>query len=92
MELKILRFGAVWCQPSKVVDSIVNMINEENDNVEYITYDYSDDPDMFSKYKIISVPTLIILDKKDKELEKIRGIFPKIKLTLLIEKYKNENI
>jgi thioredoxin-related protein len=43
---------------------------------------------MFSKYKITGVPTLVILDKDDKELEKITGVFPKIKLTLLIEKYK----
>jgi thioredoxin 1 len=88
MGLKIVKFGATWCQPCKVVDSIMDMIKKEHDDIEYITYDHSADPDMFSKYKITGVPTLVILDENDKELEKITGVFPKIKLTLLIEKYK----
>jgi thioredoxin 1 len=88
MGLKIIKFGATWCQPCKVVDSILESIKKEHSDIEYKTYDYDADPEVFSKNKITSVPTIIVLKDDDTELEKITGTFPKVKLTLMIEKYK----
>jgi thioredoxin 1 len=87
MGLKIVKFGATWCQPCKVIDSIMESIKKEHSGIEYSTYDHTDDPDMFSKYKITSVPTVILLKDDGTELEKLTGVFPKVKLTLMIEKY-----
>jgi thioredoxin 1 len=88
MGLKIIKFGATWCQPCKVVDSILESIKKEYPDIEYKTYDYDADPDIFSKNKITSVPAIIILKDDDTELEKITGTFPKVKLTTIIEKHK----
>ena len=87
MGLKIIKFGATWCQPCKVIDSILDMVKKEYPSIEFDTYDHEKDVDMFSKYKITSVPTVVILKDDGTELEKITGVFPKVKLTLLIEKY-----
>ena len=82
MGLKIIKFGATWCQPCKVIDSILDMVKKEYPSVEFDTYDHKKDVDMFSKYKITSVPTVVILKDDSTELEKITGVFPKVKLLI----------
>ena len=88
MSLKIVKFGATWCQPCKMADSTIELVKKEYPDMEYIVYDHDKHPEIFTMYKITSVPTVVILKDDDTPLEKITGVFPKIKLTSLIDKHK----
>lgn len=72
MDYKILKFGASWCGPCKVLDQRL----EEFNKCEVIRYDVEEtEDDLLAKYKIRNVPTTIIVDEAGNEVGRIPGIF-----------------
>lgn len=86
MGIKLLKFGATWCQPCKILDPIIEQVKKEKENVIYETYDSEKDPEIFSQYRVTSVPTMIFLDG-DTEKERIVGAVAKGKIISIIDKY-----
>jgi len=86
MEIKILKFGATWCQPCRVIDPFIKEVEKET-GIESLSFDSDTDVSYFTEYKVMSVPTIIITVNGEQK-ERITGITPKARLISLINKYK----
>lgn len=60
--MNVLYFSATWCGPCKIFKPVLQQVSSKLGTfVNYIDVDQNSD--MVSKYKISSVPTLIIEDQ-----------------------------
>lgn len=72
MKYKVIKFGASWCGPCRVLDSKLNGFNK----CELIKYDVDDvDDELLLKYQIRGVPATFLLDENDNVIERWNGIF-----------------
>lgn len=76
----LVEFTAVWCQPCKMLDPIVNQLAEEwQGQVKVVKLDVDDSPDLAMQYQVMGVPTLILF-KGGKPAERVSGFQPKDRL------------
>lgn len=80
--MEILKFEAGWCQPCKVLNG---MLKDLDYNIKAI--DIDDDYEHVNKYKIRSVPTLVIT-KNGQEVDRIVGVMPREELVKRLNEYK----
>lgn len=78
MVAKIIKCGASWCAPCKAFAKTLNKIKESNDypNISFEEYDIEEDEagqELTEKFKIMSVPTTILLDENGELLTKVLG-------------------
>ena len=85
--MKVLKFGATWCEGCKIMGPRWKEIEKENPwlETEYIGID--DNPEAMNEYKIISLPCFIYLDGDGNEFLRESGEIEKEKLVETI----NEN-
>ena len=53
-------FFATWCGPCKMLSPVVDEVANEIEDVKFLKVDVDELGDIASKYKIMSIPTLII--------------------------------
>ena len=56
----LIDFWAAWCGPCKMLSPVVDQISEEIDNVKICKVNVDDEPELASKYNIMSIPTLML--------------------------------
>jgi thioredoxin 1 len=81
--MKILKFYAEWCKPCKVLSDLIYEMKEEiqNNNVTIKEVDCEEDEeDLCSEYNIRNIPTLIKVDEKNVEIDRITGTVTRDKL------------
>ena len=83
--LELLYFTATWCNPCKFTEPIVKKLAQDN-NIKLTKIDVDKDTELTTKYKILSVPTLIFL-KDNKILDIIVGKTTKSRIENKIDKY-----
>ena len=72
MKYKVIKFGAGWCGPCRVLDSSL----KDFDKCEIERYDVDEvDEDLLIKYGIRNVPTTIIVDENGNEQHRFIGLF-----------------
>jgi thioredoxin 1 len=72
-ELVLVDFGAEWCHPCKQLDPIIEELAEEWDGiVKVCKLDTAVNINSIMKYRIMSIPTLILF-KKGIEVKHISG-------------------
>ena len=81
--MKLLKFQASWCQPCKVLTSILNTMQIPFP-VEVI--DADENKDLLQKYNVRSVPVLVLLDENNNEIDRLTGSTTKDKITALLNK------
>lgn len=74
---KVLRFTASWCQPCKIMTT---MLEEIKPNLPFEVVDIDVHPEVAMEFGIRSVPTLIMMDETI-EMKRITGIKTKEQLT-----------
>ena len=62
----LIDFYADWCGPCKMVSPIIAEIGQENKNIKVVKINIDDEKELTKKYKITSIPTLVVI-KNDKE-------------------------
>lgn len=58
--MQVIRFTADWCGPCKKYAPVFNEFSKETDNAEFFTVDGDEQPEVFQRYKVTSVPTTLI--------------------------------
>lgn len=69
---KLVKFGAVWCQPCKQADSYLKKFPEHL----HESVDVADNEDLATKFTIRNVPTFILFDKDGNESDRFVGFNP----------------
>jgi thioredoxin 1 len=71
----LVDFFASWCLPCKQLMPILESIETEFPNVKFVKFDVESDMEYISKYNIVSVPMVMILDG-DKIVDISKGVKP----------------
>ena len=80
----IIDFYTEWCGPCKMMTPMIEEIAKEyKDQLTILKVDIDKCPDLIKKYNIMSIPTLLYLDKNKKVIDQISGFHNK---DLLIKK------
>lgn len=83
--LVILDFGATNCGPCKILNNILEEIENENKNITVGKVNIEENPDIAIKFGVMTVPTMVIL-KENKTIQKVNGLKDKEFIEKLINK------
>lgn len=79
-------FYADWCGPCRAVGPIVEELSEDYDGrMKFVKVNVDNAPDVAAKYGVMSIPTLIIFNKGERE-EVFVGAGPKSQYEGMIDK------
>ncbi len=59
-ELTLVDFSATWCMPCRMLKPILERVSEKFENVKFYNLDISQDEEIAKRYRIFSVPTMVI--------------------------------
>lgn len=90
--MKVLKFGAVWCNGCLVMRPRWEEIEKENPWLVTEYYDFDEDKEMVEKYKVEMgrLPVFVFLDKRGEEILRLSGEVEKEKLVETIEQNKEK--
>lgn len=82
----LVDFWADWCIPCRRVAPILEELSKEYEGkVEFYKLNVDENPEVASKYKITSIPTMLIF-KDGQPVDKIVGALPKQNIKKVIDK------
>ena len=85
---KILKFGATWCQPCRILSPIFHKVSNMNEFKDIDFYDLDiDDPEnreLVENYQIRNVPTVIAVDENNEVVRKIVGAVPEYQFVAML--------
>ena len=79
----LLDFFASWCGPCKMVGPILDEIAKEREDIKVCKVDIDEQPELASRYRIMSVPTLMVL-KNGQIVEQALGARPKHQILAMV--------
>jgi len=79
----LLDFWAGWCGPCRMIAPIVEEIAEERSDIKVGKVNVDEDPELASRFGIMSIPTLVVLEK-GKIVNQSVGVKPKAELLRLL--------
>ena len=71
--LYAVKFWATWCQPCKIFAPTVEKLDKEFENIEFLSIDADQVPQIVKQFKVRSLPTILILSDGE-EVERISGM------------------
>ncbi len=73
MSVKVIDFWAPWCPPCKMMNPIIEELEEElKGKVEFVKYNVDEEQEAAQKYGVMSIPTYVI-EKDGKEVARTTG-------------------
>lgn len=79
----LLDFFASWCGPCRMVGPILDEIAQEREDIKVCKIDIDEQPELASRYRIMSVPTLMVL-KNGQIMEQSVGARPKHQILAMV--------
>ena len=80
----LVDFWASWCGPCKMIGPIIDQIADERTDVKVCKINVDDEPELAAKFKVMSIPTLIVF--KDGEVAtQSMGAKPKTAILALLD-------
>ena len=58
----LIKFGSEYCEPCHALESELEELDEESENISIIMVDTDESPELAEKYDIFALPTIIIYD------------------------------
>ncbi len=80
----VVDFWASWCGPCQMVGPLIEQLSEEMPETKFAKVNVDDELDLVRKYKVESIPTLLIFDD-GKEVKRMIGALPKAAIKQFIE-------
>ena len=81
----LVDFWATWCRPCLMVAPIVEELAKEYDGrVNFVKLDVDQNPKTAMKYKVMSIPTLLVF-KKGQPVSHLVGFRPKNELKRILD-------
>lgn len=80
--LKLIKFGADFCQPCKTLDTILNNI----DSIEIEKIDIMEDQNCANENSVRKIPTMI-LTKNNQEIWRHVGVLPQSEIESKIKEF-----
>ena len=72
----VIDFHATWCGPCKILSPILEELQEEMEEVEFVKLDIDQFPEISGANQVMGVPTVVII--KDGEVkDRFVGVQPK---------------
>lgn len=68
---KLIKLYADWCNPCKVLET---MLKDNNIERESVNIDSPDGEDLSLKYNVRAIPTMLVLDESGNLLRKMTGL------------------
>ena len=72
----VVDFHADWCGPCKVLSPILDELDDEIENVEFVKINVDHYPELSGSYEIMAVPTVIMF-KNGEVKDRFSGVQPK---------------
>jgi len=72
----LIEFWAVWCGPCRMISPIIDQIAEESTDIKVCKLNVDDEPELASKYDIMSIPTITVI-KDGQVTAQAAGVRPK---------------
>lgn len=79
----LLDFFASWCGPCRMVGPILDEIAQEREDIKVCKVDIDEQPELASRYRIMSVPTLMVL-KDGQVVDQSIGAKPKHQILAMV--------
>ena len=79
----LLDFFASWCGPCRMVGPILDEIAEEREDIKVCKVDIDEQPELASRYRIMSVPPLMVL-KNGNIVDQSIGARPKHQILAMV--------
>ena len=70
----LVDFYADWCGPCQMMAPILEEIEKEHPEVEFVKINIDDQQEMAEKYEVMSIPTLVFLDDNEEIIETFVGM------------------
>lgn len=70
---KVLYFSAEWCNPCKAMKPIIEKFEEDHSDVQIIRIDADNQIELVKKHSVQSIPTFILLNENEEEVNRHRG-------------------
>ncbi|MCM1161994.1 MAG: thioredoxin [Roseburia sp.] len=80
----LLDFWAEWCGPCQMQTPVIEEFAEENQDVLVGKINVDKEPELAMKYKVMSIPTLVVMKNGEKTAMKL-GFSTKEELKQLVE-------
>jgi thioredoxin 1 len=75
--MQLLDFWAPWCNPCKLMNSIIDEIEKDYPDLEVVRINVDEDAGMVKNYNIQTVPTYILIKDDGEILSFVKGAMPK---------------
>ena len=59
----LIDFWASWCGPCKMIGPVVEEVAENNSDIKVVKVNVDEQGELAAQYQIMSIPTLIVMDK-----------------------------
>lgn len=82
-ETILIDFWACWCAPCKMLSPIVSEVAKEMTDIRVCKVNVDDQPELATKFKVTSLPTLIVM-KNGQEVNRSIGCVPKEEVIALV--------
>ena len=59
----LIDFFAPWCGPCRMVVPLVEQIAQEREDIKVVKINIDEEPGLASQFRVMSIPTLIVMEK-----------------------------